>query len=130
MSGEYGTDIKWNGDDIFPSLEMQNTEIIVLEAISRRLMSDPTSLFYDEKYGYNLANLLKSPFLPSSVEIENECLKDERISMVICTITQSTINESLTISLQIKLNDSDSIFNLVFSLSDTDGADVAYEKIK
>lgn len=125
--GKYGTDISYNGDDILPSLELQNTNVIVLEAICRRLQTSKGRLFYDLDYGYNLNNLIKSPILNMKSEernIEIECLKDERVNKAVATINQS--GEEITVSIYLTLSDSEE-FNLVFSLKDD--IEIAYERL-
>ncbi len=130
MTAEYGTDIKYNGDDIFPSLELQNTDVIVLESLSRRLQSNYGSLFYDPEYGYNIANLLLSPVGQGTIDstlVETECLKDERVHGCVCDIVVSN-DENYEVQIWIELAGSETTFNLVFSLVD-ETLEVAYERL-
>lgn len=131
--GIYGIDIEYDGDDIFPSLQLQNTEVIVLESMVRRLKADYTSLFYDLEYGYNISDVvgLKSTGVSAS-RIEAECLKDERVQNAKCSIIISpdlTGELSVyTITIEIKLKDSGSTYNLTFRLQDED-VDVVLNKL-
>lgn len=127
LPGQYGTDIHFDGNDILPSLEMQSTDVIVLEAIVRRLKSDHGSLWLDTDYGYNISNLIHSPQSSvASTFIENECMKDERVANAICLISSNS-NSEIQIAIRIELNNGGT-YNLVFSLANTD-IDIAYQKL-
>lgn len=128
MASEYGIDAKWADDDLTAGYELQTEEIIVLEALARRLQSKPGSLFYDDDYGYDISCLINLPYSGNiSSRIENECLKDERVKFAKCNVYEDKVNESLTIVINITLMQN-STFNLIFDLRQTD-IDVAYQRL-
>lgn len=127
-NGEFGTDLKWDGEDILPSLEITNTELIVIEAISRRLQASSGSLYYDLDYGFNLESLLKAPTNINESEIQAEVLKDERVSSCKCKVIEDVANEEINIRLQVQLDDGLQ-FTLVFSLNEDSGLETAYERL-
>jgi hypothetical protein len=124
-TGVYGNDFRWDGSSILPSLELNGSESVVLESVARRLQSDPGSLFYDQSYGYNILNLLKKPNTINIKLIENECLKDERVTAAICEYYFN--NSTLIIQIKIELFNN-KIFKLVFNINEKE-VDVAYQEI-
>ena len=95
MAEEYGIDIKWDNEDLTAGYELQDQDLIVLEALSRRLQSKPGSLFYDDDYGYDISRLINLPYSGNiSSRIENECLKYERVKFAQATVIEDKSAES------------------------------------
>jgi hypothetical protein len=119
----YGSDITFDGSDITPALTITNDDNVVLEALTLRLQSDPGSLWYDPDYGFNINGMFKSPVNMAngsidriSSRIENECLKDTRVSSATVSITDFSLQtKTMKISIEIGLVNGEQN-SLVFSI--------------
>lgn len=127
--GMYGIDIYFDGSDVLPSLQLINTEIIVLQAIVRRLTTTRGRLFYDQDYGYNIIDALKAPINQTEIknEIKNELLKDERVSNTDVSISLSS--DILSVNIKVELDTGD--FLLIFSINNktNDELEVLYQRL-
>ena len=129
--GTYGIDIYFDGSDVLPSLQLINTEIIVLQALVRRLTTTRGRLFYDQEYGFNINDILKAPLQSTSFyksEIKNEVLKDERVSSA--DVSLSLVDEVLTINIKVLLEDGEE-FLLIFSINNktNEELEVLYQRL-
>lgn len=88
MATDYGTDIDCGAD---LAIDMRETSgwLMLAQACVRRLKAPRGSLFYDPDYGYDLTGFVGAAKLPSAGQIENELLKDKRLSSVDVRVIQS-----------------------------------------
>ena len=95
---DYGNDTEAVSDLTFARRQVDG-EIMMAQAMARRLTTRRGELFYAPDYGYDLRQFLKGSVPPTSVingNIENELLKDERIADVTAETTFNQLTETLT----------------------------------
>ena len=116
MAYDHGTDFLCV-EDIDPNLTVVSGRTCLAQALTRRLMCQRGQLFYDENYGTDVRQFVNSVSRDSVVSqaVENECLKDERVQAVTCTVTRSNDGETFELSLQI--TDLDGEFPLTVAVS-------------
>ena len=129
--GKFGIDIYFDGKDVLPSLQLINSDLIVLQALVRRLTTTRGRLFYDQEYGFNINDILKAPLQSTSFyksEIKNEVFKDERVSSA--DVSLSLVDEVLIINIKVLLEEGNE-FLLIFSVNNktNEELEVLYQRL-
>lgn len=101
-------DIDWNLTEV-------SGRLAVAQAVARRWITFPGTLFYDPTYGFGLELYLNEPaenLGGLSTALENEALKDERVAACSCVVTA----DQGELSVRATLEDDDGPFTLVVTL--------------
>ena len=96
---DYGNDTECVSDLTYARREVDG-EVMMGQAMARRLTTVRGSLFYAPEYGYDLRQFLKGPTPAESVingNIEHEILKDERGEDVTAESSFDEAAESLSV---------------------------------
>ncbi len=113
---DYGNDTEAVSDLTFPRSQVEG-EIMMAQAMARRLTTRRGGLFYAPDYGYDLRQFLKGSVPPTSVingNIENELLKDDRVADV---TAESTFNGT-TLEVRVFGNGAEGPFDLTISIDE------------
>lgn len=106
-------------DDLTMPAVMVTGNRIVAEAIARRLTTPRGGLIDDPNYGYDLTDFLNDDLSPTDVAriaagVQAECVKDERVSSAVATVTLTAGVMVVTIA----LTTANGPFTLVLSITD------------
>jgi hypothetical protein len=121
MSVGYGTDISALPD---LSFGMKTGGAVVAEALARRLTTPTGSLVYAVDYGWDVGELQLAKVSTQSLfqwkaAIEQECLRDERVSDVAVHLTFNSETGIMFVEVEATLFDGETIdFRLTVSASD------------
>ncbi len=110
-----GTDFSGT-DDIDNNLTPVSGRLMLAQAVARRWLTEPGSLFYDPEYGYGLKRLLNASIDSTgaiAAGLSAEALKDERVET--CVVDVVLEGEDLAISG--RLTDLTGPFTLTLTLS-------------
>jgi phage baseplate assembly protein W len=101
-------------DDLDPRLVTVDGVETVQQAIARRLSTPSGGLWYDENYGLDVKTFLLDTGLPialAEARITAECLKEERVSSCITTVTVDPETEEWTVNI-VPVGDDGETFSL------------------
>jgi len=119
MAVDFGSDLSCVSD-LDPALISVSGDLVVGQAVARRLVTARATLVEDPNYGFDLRRYLNDDLGPADIAritagVQAEALKDERVLAVVATVTL-TLN-ILTIGLA--LTTANGPFDLVIAVSAT-----------